>query len=242
MTTRLSTSVTRLSMVGITLAILGTSATAQAADDGLAGDIKATVAFQSDYIFRGIGYNDNDPVVHGVLQWRHDMGVYAGVSGYNGKFNQGSVELRYFLGYANSIGNFNYDVFTTYYTYPGDAADADYIEFTGKLGYDFGIASLSGGVAYAPDGQDAFMGGHDLYLFSDLAVPIPHTPITAKFHVGRRTFDTPNFMNYTDYSAGVHARVFGLDMELAYIDTNLPNALYGNIANDHVIFSVGKSF
>lgn len=74
------------------------------------------------------------------------------------------------------------------YTYPdAGPGDFDYYEFYGSLGFTFGPVSTTTGVAYAP-GQDGldFGGGTDdnLYLYTDLSLGIPDTPITLNGHLG----------------------------------------------------------
>jgi uncharacterized protein (TIGR02001 family) len=221
----------------VSMGLAGAVHAEEAADDGIPGEFSATVGLYSEYVFRGISYSDEDPSIQGGLTWSHETGIYAGFWGTNGEFGTGgSLELDYFIGYGNEVNGVSYDISVTYYTYPGDEVDGNYFEFMGKLGYDLGLAAISGGIAYTPSGQDAFAGEDAFYFFSDLEVPIPNTPFTAAFHVG---YTDIKGGSYVDYSAGLYASVAGLDLGVVFIDTDIKAF---DPADSRVVFSISKSF
>ena len=47
---------------------------------------------------------------------------------------------------------------------------------------------------------------------------------------------------YTDYIASISTSAFGLDLGLSFTTTEGYDAGSGNIENDQLIFSIGKSF
>ncbi len=220
----------------IGIGMSGAALAEEAADDGFPGTFSGSVTLASEYVFRGISMSDEDPAIQGSLNWQHDSGAYVGVWASSGEFAEGSIEADYYIGYGNEVNGVNYDISVIYYTYPGDEVDANYFEIMGKVGYDLGVVSLTTGVGYVPEGQDAYGDDDAVYLFSDATVPIPNTPLSAGFHIGYTDFGSSD---YTEWSAGLYATVVGLNLGLVYQDTDISN--FDN-ADSRVVFSVSKSF
>lgn len=235
-TKTLKSCVRATAIAGLLSAALPTAVAAQD-KDGFPGEISANVTFASEYIFRGVSISDEDPALQGSLTWSHDSGFYAGAWGSSGNFgDDGSLEIDYYAGYGTELNGVSLDLSVIYYTYPSDERDGNYWEVMGKVGYDLGLAALTGGVAYVPEGQDAYGGGDAVYLFSDAEVPVPNTPITVGLHIGYEDFGGGS--NKLDWSAGLYATIWGLDLGLAYVDTDL-NV---DVADSRVLFTIGKSF
>ena len=135
--------------------------------------------------------------------------------------------------------------------YPGGADKTDFAEPYVKLSGTAGPVSLTAGVAYAPKqealgrwyftGADAAAGVYNnpgdkednLYLWGDFAAAVPTTPITAKAHIGYSDGNRglgPNATSvaptgkYWDWSIGAEASVYGLTVNLSYVDTDISNA------------------
>ena len=215
----------------------GLSTTATAQESGF-GTFSADVTFASEYVFRGVSMSDEDPALQGSLTCAHASGVYAGAWGTNGDFGvDGSLEVDYFAGYGTDVNGIALDLSVIYYTYPGDENDGNYFEIMAKAGYDLGLVAVTGGAAYVPSGQDAYGDNDALYLFSDVEVPIPNTPVTAGFHLGYEDFGGGS--DKLDWSAGLYTTVYGLNLGLAYVDTDID---FNDRADSRVLFTVGKSF
>lgn len=214
------------------------SVPAHAEEDGFPGEFSATTTFASEYIFRGVSVSDEDLAVQGSLDWSHDSGFYAGIWGSNAEIGEGTLEVDYYAGYGGDLGDtgFTYDLSAIFYTYPGDENDGDYIEFMGSVGRDFGIVSTSVGVGYVPQGQDAWAGNDVIYIFGDTTVPIPNTPFSVGLHLGYEDFGSGS--NKLDWSTGLYANVKGLDIGVAYVDTDVE----GDLTDSRVLFTIGKSF
>lgn len=209
-----------------------------AEDDGFPGEFSATTTFASEYIFRGVSVSDEDLAIQGSLDWSHESGFYLGIWGSNAEVGEGTLEIDYYAGFGGDLGDsgFSYDLSAIFYTYPGDENDGNYIEFMGSIGRDFGLVSTSVGVGYVPTGQDAFGGNDVIYVFGDAEVPIPNTPLTAGFHLGYEDFGMGS--NKLDWSAGLYATVEGIDIGVAYVDTDVQ----GDLTDARVLFTIGKSF
>lgn len=212
---------------------------ALADEDGFPGEFSGDVTFASEYIFRGVSLTDEDPALQGTLEWGHESGLYAGAWASNISLETGSLEIDYYAGFGGDLGDsgFNYDVGAVYYTYPGSDSVGDYIEFYGSVGRDFGLVVGTVGVAYVPTGQSAFDGDDAIYVYGDVEVPIPNTPLTVGTHLGYEDFGGGS--NKMDWSVGLYATFVGLDVGVAYVDTDIkgdPNA------SSRVLFTLGKSF
>ena len=104
------------------------------------------------YVFRGFSQTLEEPTLQGGLDWDSGVGVYVGMWGSNVNFGDGDnahVEMDFYAGYAGEIDAFSYDVGFLYYLYPGAASSLnyDFWEAYGSVGYDFGPASASAGIA-----------------------------------------------------------------------------------------------
>ncbi|NJC35178.1 uncharacterized protein (TIGR02001 family) [Sphingomonas jejuensis] len=238
--------------------LLGLSAPALAQDTG--GDtappptitVSGSATIASDYRFRGVSQTDQEMAVQGGITVAHDSGVYAGVWGSNlagwGTFGGANMELDLIAGYRLPVGGGTLDVGLTWYMYPGGADLTDFAEPYAKLSGTAGPATLTAGVAYAPEqeaigkwyatGADAAAGvftdpgakDDNLYLWGDAAVAVPGTPITAKAHVGHSWGQDglgPNATavaptgRYWDWSLGADATWRNLTFNLSYVDTDI---------------------
>ena len=127
------------------------------------------------------------------------------------------------------------DVGMLYYYYPnannnivvaGTRADfpTDYFEPYAAISYSIGPAQLTTGFAYAFD-QDALGNNDNLYVYGELGIGIPNTPLTVNGHLGYTngslSVDTDN--DYLDWSIGVDYVLGPATIGVAYIDTNAPS-------------------
>ncbi|WP_417516374.1 TorF family putative porin [Minwuia sp.] len=235
-----------LAAAGLSLALTATTVSVPAlADDeefDLPGEFSANVGLFTDYRFRGITQTDNEPAIQGGFDWSHDSGIYFGTWASNVQFADAHIEMDFYGGFANEVGNFSYDLGLIYYWYPGarDNQDFDFVEVALGLGYDLDVAALSFSANYSPENFGA--SGNALYLEGGVSVPLPY-----KFELGatlgyqiiedEATFGTPDYLNW---SVGLSRTVYGFDLGLAYVDTDEGSC--GNGCGATVIFSVSRSF
>lgn len=213
----------------------------------------ATIA--SDYRFRGVSQSDQEMAVQGGITIAHESGLYVGTWASNlagwGTFGGANMELDLIGGYkAKLADNATLDVGLTWYMYPGGADKTDFAEAYAKLTGTAGPATLTAGVAYAPEqqaigkwydtGADAANGAYNdpgakddnLYLWGDGAAAIPGTPFMAKAHIGHSWGQDglgPNATavsptgKYWDWSLGADATYKNLTFNVSYIDTDISN-------------------
>jgi len=86
-----------LSSSVIAVALLTPSAQAQ---------VSANVAIQTDYVWRGISQNQEDPSIQGGFDYAHDSGFYAGVWGASVDFGGAeSTEFDVYGGWGTELEN-----------------------------------------------------------------------------------------------------------------------------------------
>lgn len=226
-------------------AALGLSATAaQAGDLGQGFSVSGGVTLVSDYRFRGISFSDEDPAIQGTLNLNHGSGFYVGTwaSSIEDSPTFGHTEVDLYAGFAREVApGTTVDVGVTYYLYPNgnDAfGNSDYFEPYAKLSHTLGPVKATVGAAYAWD-QSAIGNADNLYLFTDAAVAIPGTPLTAKGHFGWSDGSLAPTGDYADWSLGVDAAVGPVTVGLAYVDTDLGDL---HAVDAGVVLSVGAAF
>jgi uncharacterized protein (TIGR02001 family) len=221
-------------------------------------EISANVALVSDYRFRGISQTGEDAAVQGGFDAAFGPGFYIGTWGSTVDFGDsndtgsfGDLELDYYAGWSNSIGDtdFAIDVGYIYYDYPGDTVDpeGDYQEF--YIGGSWKDLSLK--VNYSDDyyaETDEFWyisGDYSFTLLDDLSIGL---------HVGYNIIDDEggflaadedgeNEDGYTDYSVSVTYNWASVDFSVAYVGTDLDDedVFFTDNADDTAVFSISKS-
>jgi uncharacterized protein (TIGR02001 family) len=148
-----------------------------------------------------------------------------------------------------------FDIGYIRYNYPGSNGllQLDFNEIGLVVGYDFGPVQLSGAVRYSPN----FFAnsGNAWYKWAQAVVPLPFIKVNENVSfklfgtIGNQSvqryinYGIPND-NYWDWQLGATATVWGVDLTLAYVDTNIDVAGCLNTQNcaARVIFSVSKTF
>jgi len=137
------------------------------------------------------------------------------------------------------------------YNYLGAPSDLfyDFNEFGLVAGYDFGVAQVSAAVRYSPN----FFAnsGNAWYKWASVTVPMPFLYVNE--NVAFKAFGTignqsverfanygiPND-NYWDWQLGATATVWGVDLTVAYTDTNIDVAGYKSLDEGQVVdFEIG---
>ncbi|MFL0357430.1 TorF family putative porin [Erythrobacter sp. GH1-10] len=222
-------------------------------DDGESSAISfsANIAFATEYRFRGVALTDGEFAVQGGFDIGHESGLYIGTWASNldeQTVGYGSAELDLYGGWGGDLTDgVSADVGVIYYLYPDATGpgDFDYIEFYGSLGFSLGPASLTGGIAYAPD-QDSLGGTDNLYLYADVGIGIPDTPITINGHIGY----TDGFLTFTtdseaiDWSIGADLAVGPATLSAAYVGVEGDVLIdpTGTFTDDAFVVTLSASF
>lgn len=175
-------------------AFVATPALAQTGEIMISGN----AAIVTQYRFRGQDLSGGDFAVQGGVDVGHASGFYAGVWGSSideDTLDIGHTELNFYGGWGGELTDgLSADVGVLAYVYPNAGpGDFDIYELYGSLGFTFGPAQSSIGLAYAPK-QDSLGGDDNLYIYVDLGVGVPNTPVTLSGHVGY----TDGALTFTD--------------------------------------------
>ena len=226
----------------------------------------ATLAFATDYSYRGISQTQRQVAVQPAFTYetptiseKMPLSAYVGAWGSNvyfGNTNPTIAEIDLIAGLRLKAleGRFTGDLGYIRYNYLGAPSNLfyDFNEFGLVLGYDFGVAAIQGAVRYSPN----FFGNSGIawYKWGQVTVPIPYTfneNVAFKLYgaignqyVERFTNYGIGNDNYWDWQIGLTATVYGVDLTIAYIDTNLDVANCGATMNcdARAIFTISKTF
>ena len=181
-------------------------------------ELSANVAMTSNYVWRGMTQNQNSPAIQGGFDAEYNN-FYAGVWGSNVDFGgTTNVEMDLYAGYASEISGVSYDLNYCQYTYPNEVDASNFGEASLTLGYDFGMASVSGKYYVGVTTND--LNPEDGYEFG-VSVPTA-MDITLDATYG----DYDNVGNY--YSVGA-TKTFGkFDLSLAYTGMDYDAATGGH--------------
>ena len=209
--------------------------------------VSANVALVSEYRFRGVDLSGGEIAIQGGVDLSTDAGFYIGTwasSLDEDTVGYGSTEVDVYGGWSGDLAEgVAFDVGVIAYMYPdAGAGDFDYIEFYSSVGFAFGPAETTIGVAYAPD-QDSLGDTDNFYLYGDIGVGVPGTPLTLTGHLGY----TDGFLTFTndgkafDWSIGAEAAVYGpLSLGVAYVGVE-GAAGTGVFTDDAIVFTLSAS-
>ena len=230
------------------------------------GTFTATFAFATDYSYRGISQTQRQVAFQPAFTYETPtvsenvgLSAYVGAWGSNvyfGNTNPTIAEVDLIAGLRLKALNdkLTGDLGYIRYNYLGAPADLfyDFNEFGLVIGYDFGVAQIQGAVRYSPN----FFANSGIawYKWGQVTVPIPYTfnenfafkvyGAVGNQYVERFTNYGIGNNNYWDWQIGFTATVYGVDLTIAYIDTNLDVPYCGNTMNcdARAVFTISKTF
>ncbi len=233
--------------------VLPTMARAENAAPAPEHTFTSNITLASEYLYRGIGQTNRKPAVQGGFDYAHSSGVYLGIWGSNVSWLSdgsstvsNSLEMDFYGGFKNTVGDFGYDVGLLQYFYPGS-------------GYGNNPNTLEGYIA----GSYSFLTLKYSHAFSDLfgwtdSKNSGYLDLTATYelmptlnlvgHVGRQKIHGDNSgASYTDYKLGVTKDFSGNVVALSYITTNASQNYYTNafgkdLGKDRIQLSITRAF
>ncbi|MDE2584418.1 MAG: TorF family putative porin [Betaproteobacteria bacterium] len=230
----------------------------------------ANVGLVSDYRFRGISQTFGKPAVQGGFDYSHASGFYLGNWNSNvsetAGYPDGNLEMDFYGGYKQTIGDWGYDVGLLEYYYPGSHAS-----LLGAAN-PHSTATSSGTVHNSEvylAGSWKFVTLKYSHAFSDY-FSIPDTKgshyldLSANYdlgdgwgvngHAGHTSVKSFGEASYSDYKLGVTKDVGGFVFGASYITTNAKDKAgefyrftnhNGNTyagGKDTVVLSVSRTF
>jgi uncharacterized protein (TIGR02001 family) len=231
------------------------------------GTFSIGATFATDYSYRGISQTQRQVAFQPFLTYETPSvaSELASISGYVGAWasnvyfppTNAFAEVDIIAGVRAKTmkDKLTFDLGYIRYNYPGTDSSLGFgfNELGLVVGYDFGPVLLSGAVRYSPN----FFAnsGNAWYKWAQATVPLPF--INFNENISFKLFGTignqsvqrfinygiPND-NYWDWQLGATATVWGVDLTVAYTDTNIDVAGCLNTQNcqARVIFSVSKTF
>lgn len=149
--------------------------------------VSGNVALVSDYRFRGLSLSAGDMAVQGSINVNHSSGFYVGTwaSSLEDSPVYGNMEVDVYAGWSGAVSSgLTADVGLVYYVYPnGSVGAANYFEPYASVTAAFGPATAKVGVTYAWE-QGSLGNDDNLYIYTDLGVGIPNTPLSLSAHLG----------------------------------------------------------
>jgi uncharacterized protein (TIGR02001 family) len=233
------------------------------------GTFTAGAAFVTDYSYRGISQTQRQVAFQPTFTYETatvgeavQASVYAGAWASNvyfpGTNAAAEVDLMGGFRFKALDGKLTADLGYIRYTYPGSTSSLmlDFSEFGLVVGYDFGPVQLSAAIRHSPEFFTA--SGNAWYKWAQATVPLPFInfnllgePVTAKLvgtigsqYVERNVNYGIPYNDYWDWSLGATVNVYGVDLTVAYIGTNIDVQGCLNTYNceDRVIFTISKTF
>lgn len=240
--------------------LAATPALADEADPPKDVTITGNVAFVTDYRFRGLSLSGGDMAVQGAINVNHSSGFYVGAWGSNLEQDAldiyGNMELDVYAGWTGEVtSGLTADVGLLYYVYPsGSFGDGNVFEPYASLSTTMGPATAKVGMAYAWK-QDSLGGDDNLYVYTDLGVAIPSTPVTLNGHLGYTSGalspkllsdifvsdPTPDTDGGFDYSVGATANLTkNLSVGVSYV--GVEGRTVNGYSDDTVVGTVKLTF
>lgn len=253
----------------LSLVLVTSASTVAFADDAPALpfglEFSGSAAMTTDYRFRGMSQNENDPAVQAGFHLASKSGLYAGVWGSNVKLANGdtetaNLELDPYIGYTYTFEDVAFtpwvDVGIWYYGYPSNS-DLAFAEYYVKAGVS-GLIASNDGLNVTANYTNKFWGGKDnaWYFSMGYAVPFGETGFGANANVGYTTVSNntdEKYFNgkdhYTDWKVGVtydFKSISGFTAELAAVGTDISkNGLdkaTKRLNDTGAVFTLTKSF
>jgi uncharacterized protein (TIGR02001 family) len=201
----------------------------------------------SQYRFRGISQSNNKAVFQGTFTITHSSGFYVSTWGSSASGNSwvdiGGTEIDVFGGYSHTFAKsgITLDGGLYGYLYPGSehafGCDAvndcklpsqDYFEIYADASKTYGPVTGKLGINFAPN-QAYFKDfhtntRHNVYVYGELGLTLPHFPITFHSHLGHTGggFDYgPKVKQFLDYTVGASYKWKSLTFDISVVGTNL---------------------
>ena len=221
------------------------------------GTFSANVALTSEYLFRGLSQTDDGPALQGGFDYEVNVAkpvaVYAGVWASNVDFGEAStvdganIEIDLYGGLKGNFGDtgFSWNAGFIYYAYPGadSSLNYDFWEIQGAVGYDFGVAAVTGSLNYSP--ENFGKSGDASYYKLAVDVPVPAVKgLSFSGYVAKQYIDKTAVFgtaDYVEWNLGVTYNVLGwFDASINYSDTDVSPDTDGK--GEAVLFTVSRSF
>jgi uncharacterized protein (TIGR02001 family) len=209
--------------------------------------VTGSVAFLTDYVWRGVSQTLEEPALQGELRYTHaNSGFYIGAWASNVDFvpsggldDDADLEIDGLIGISRKINdNTTWGAGFTYYYYPGTAPhiDYDWLELNLSLGYrwlTFGLNYSDDVIASDEDGIEYVLSG---------SFPLAEK-LTLGATVAHWDLDDALGDSYSRWEARLAYDLEAVVIAISYHDTDSSGEdLFGDNAGERVVLGVSRSF
>ncbi|HET6389173.1 TorF family putative porin [Hyphomicrobium sp.] len=214
----------------------------------------------SDYIFRGISFNNEDPAFQPFIEFTYgtpNLTWYLDFWGSNIAEPFGPFELDIYAGVRPVTGPVSWDLGVLYYTYPNNSipgsSEGDYVEF--KIAASITpVTNLTTGLTgyYTPDqganyGETWTIEGNAAYTLPNFHIFTPVISGAVGYTAGTRNEEglvsicACEADNYVYWNAGLKLTVDKYFMDFRYWDTNLSRSdgIDTSFTDSRFVFTAG---
>jgi len=223
--------------------------------DDSAFSVTGNVALTSEYFFRGFSQSNDAPAVQGGLNLNYKINdmftATAGVwmSSIDSGIGNGGVEFDPFVSLAIApMDDLTVNLASTWFMYPSTnnaGSEPDWWEGSVGATYNWGLFTTGVMYAYSPDFN--LNSGTAHYINGKVVVPLGYVDLSGA--IGKQYIEKNaafGAKDYMDWKIAAGAKLWGLDLELAYLETNLkqafPNGQTQAAIEPTFIFTVTKNF
>lgn len=215
-----------------------------------ARSLTGTLAFLSDYRFRGVSNSDLSPAIQASIQLDTASGLFMGIWGSSiADLDGASAEIDVAAGWSGAIGALDISAGGIAYLFPGGRG-TEVVELFGTAGFALGPTTATLGLNWAP--EQANLDRPNRYAHATVSAAIPGKPLTLKASLGHETGSLPLRRNAGtaakwDWQVGADINFPSLTIGVAYVGTDLPSrSPSGNSANrlgrDGVLVRMSATF
>ena len=132
-----------MKLIKLSLAVAIVSTLAFGAEEKPELSVSGSLAFASNYIWRGMTQTNNSPAVQGAINLGY-KGFYLGTAGSNVKFEgvDTSAEFDALGGYTGEAYGIGYDIGAIEYMYPNASKEANFADIYLGLSKDFEVVKI----------------------------------------------------------------------------------------------------
>lgn len=187
--------------------------------------VSANVALTTDYVWRGVSQNQEDPALQGGFDYSHDSGFYVGVWGSNVSFGGATTELDFYAGWSTELDSgLGIDLGYLKYSYHGSAIAGNNDFQEGYIGLSH--SGFSGTYSFGDEFDDHWELGYE-YNFKKIGLSVTYADYDA----------------YQYYRLGLSGEVESLGWALDFWSTDDDgDRLFGNDGDSRLVFTLSKEF
>ncbi len=211
---------------GILFAQSGADAADSLDDREPSGTLLAgSLAFVSDYRFRGISNSDLAPAVQASVQLDTASGLFLGLWGSSiADLDGARAEIDVTAGWTGTLGPFDTSAGLIAYLFPAGSGTG-VVELFGTAGLVLGPATATIGLNWAP--EQANLDRASRYAHATLSAALPGKPLMLRASLGHERNGLPLRRNADattkwDWQLGADVTLPALTIGVAYVGTDLP--------------------